>query len=74
MGEKTNKTNLIKNSLKVGNAAELNGLKKLEAIYAVTQSKRDLKTLNDFKKRIEKPLKDRAWTDGLTNLLKKALN
>jgi hypothetical protein len=71
MGEKTN---LIKNSLKVGNAAELNGLKKLEAIYSVTNSPGDLKRLTDFKKRIEKPLKERAWTDGLSNLLKKALN
>ena len=65
------KTNLIQDTLKVGNTIEAKGLKKLEAIYRATGSKRDLDNLNKLKEKIKKPLKDRAWTDGLTNLFKK---
>ena len=57
-------------ALKVGNAVEKRYLKQLQARYEVTGSKRDLKALNDYKAKISTPLKDRAWTDGLKNLLR----
>ena len=57
-------------ALKVGNTIEKRNLQKLQAIYDATGSERDRKALEAYKAKISTPLKDRAWTDGLKNLLR----